>query len=61
LTPLSGGLVEQVEPGHLAVGAVVLAVAAREAYRLEALRPSRASRGTATDATESVHPEVPIL
>jgi len=61
LTPLPGGLVERVGPGHLAVGAVVLAVAAREAYRLEALRPSGGNRRRANGAAESVHPEVPIL
>jgi hypothetical protein len=61
LTPLSGGLLEQVEPFHIAVGAVVLAVAARAGYRLEAVRPSGPSRNPEAGTTERVHPEVPIL
>ncbi len=61
LTPLPGGVLEQVEPVHIAVGAVVLAAAARASYRLEAIRPSEGTRGPAAGSAETVHPEVPIL
>lgn len=61
LTPLSGGLLEQVEPLHLAVGAVVLAAAVWEGYQFEAVRPAGDNSGRAAGTAESVHPEVPIL
>jgi hypothetical protein len=61
LTPLPGGLLEQVAPLHIAVGAVVLAVGARAGYRLEAARPSGTSWSPAAGSAERVHPEVPIL
>jgi hypothetical protein len=61
LTPLPGGLLEEVAPLHIAVGAVVLAVGARAGYRLEAARPSGTSWSPAATSAERVHPEVPIL
>lgn len=61
LTPLPGGLLEQVAPAHIAAGVVVLALAAREGSRLEAVRPSGDSRHSTPEVAERVHPEVPLL